>query len=118
MTAGVGEDHEAEGGAALAARAIQPRSPFLRRGDVGGAQNAAQGLAAEGKAFVFDQLLMQVGIVESGIAGASQLDHLLASLVGQRPGLWMSGVAVHQPSDGVGLIAALKTLHLSFTALQ
>lgn len=118
VTAGIGEEHEAEGGAALAACAINTGPPLLRRGEMGAAKEAAQGLAAEGEALVFDEFLMEVGVVESSITGARQFEHLLAYLIGQCPGLRASGVAVQQPSNGVGLIAAHQALHLASAALQ
>ena len=52
MTAGIGERHHAETWAGRAAGAVLARPALLRRGQFGGPQDAAHGLAADGEVFL------------------------------------------------------------------
>ena len=52
VTAGIGERHHAEARTGRAAGAILTRPALLRRGQFGGAQDAAHGLAADGEIFL------------------------------------------------------------------
>src|SRR5436305_6283888 len=71
MAAGIGEKHQAEAGPAWTAGTILTRTALLGRRSFGLAQNAAHALPAQGKAFVLDQLLPQMRIIEAGILGRS-----------------------------------------------
>src|SRR6266849_1610539 len=70
----------------LSPRAIFGRTAFLWRAHSGIAQNALHAGPAEGQPLDFDQLLMQVGVIETGVSAAGQLDHLVPDLLGDRVG--------------------------------
>jgi len=56
--------------------------------------------------------------MEAGILAARQFEDGLALTIGQNPGHGRSTIAVMHPSHGVGPIAPLAPLHLSFTQLR
>ena len=118
MTAGIALQHHAEAGAAGAASTILARTSFLRRRAFGVAKNAAHALAAEGDAFVGDEFLLEMGVVEAGVFAACQFEDTLTKGGGQGPRFGSAAVAMPHPGGGVGLEAALEALHLAFTALQ
>ena len=118
MATSVGQLHQAEAGTALAAGAILARAPFLRRSQPCGAQKAPQAFAGEGKAFLGDELLVQMGIVEAGISGACQVEDALPPVGGKSPRFGEAAVAMRQPIGGAGLKATFKALHLSFAQFQ
>ena len=51
---------------------MSSRAAFTRRADSGRTKQPAESFAAEREAFLFDELLAEMVIVESGIGGASQ----------------------------------------------
>ena len=89
----------------------------MRGGPLGVTKDAAHGFAAEAEAFVLDELLPEMRIVEAGIFAARQFEHPLTELRGHGPGFGLTAVAVPHPSDGIGLEAAFEPLHLAFAAL-
>jgi hypothetical protein len=115
---GIGKRHHAKAGPGQAAGAVLAGPAFLRRGQFRGAQDAAHGLAADGKVFLGVELLAEMGIVEALILAAGQGQD--QKLLGKRksPGHGASAIAVLHPVHGIGLIAPLEPLHLPFTQLQ
>ena len=69
---GIGERHHAETWAGRAARAVLARPAFLRRGQLGAAQDAAHGLATDQDVLLGVEFLAEMGIVEALILGAGQ----------------------------------------------
>lgn len=63
--------------------AMSGRAAFSGRADPGGPQEAAKGLAAEGKTFLFDEFVVQMMIVETAIFRAGQVQDGLANAIGQ-----------------------------------
>ena len=118
MTAGIGERHHAETRAGRAAGAVFARPALLRRGQFGGAQDAAHGLAADGEVLFGAKFFRQMRIVEALILAAGQGQDQLLLGNGNGPRHGASAIAVLHPADGIGLIAALEPLHLAFTQLQ
>ena len=118
MTAGVGEHHHAQAGTAQAASAVPARAALLRRCQLGAAQNAAYGLAADRQMLFAVQLLAEMRIVEANILAACQFENRPALGSGKSPGHGPSAIAVMHPGHGVGTIAPLEPLHLAFTQLQ
>lgn len=57
---------------------------FARRADAGGAQDAAKRFAAEREAPLFDQLFVEVMVVEAGVTRGGQMQQLLAC-AGRQP---------------------------------
>jgi hypothetical protein len=57
-----------------AALAMRGSAAFAGRADPGRAQQTADGLAAEGEAFLLDQFFTEVVVVETGIGGAGQIE--------------------------------------------
>lgn len=51
---------------------------FARRADATGAQQATQGFAAEGEALLFNELFMEMVVVETGVTGARQSEDAFA----------------------------------------
>ena len=76
-------DEFAFAGGAQTALAMSGRAALSGRGDAFATQQTAQGLAAEGEAFLLDELLREVMIVEAGVAGAGQSEDASAHAVGQ-----------------------------------
>jgi hypothetical protein len=60
----------------------------------------------------------QVRIVEALILAAGQAQDQLLLRKGNGPRHGTSAIAMLYPADGIGLITAFKTLHLTFTQLQ
>src|SRR5437868_11687602 len=118
MTAGVGEHHHAEAGAAQAAGAVLARATLLRRSQLGRAQDAAHALAADREVLFAVQFLAEMRIVEAAILAARQCEDRPAQSCGQSPGHGPSPIAVMHPGHGVGTVAPLEALHLPFTQLQ
>src|SRR5271170_7105408 len=118
MTAGIGERHHAEAWAGRAVAAILARPALLRRGQFGGPQDAAYGLAADGEVFLDPKFFREMGIVEALILAAGQGQDQLLLGRRQSPRHGASAIAVQYPADGIGLIAAFEALHLAFTQLQ
>ena len=78
MTAGIGERHHAEAWAGRAAGVIFAGPALLRRGQFGGAQDAAHGLAAEAEILLDPKFFGEVGIVEAPVLAPGQVqDQLL-----------------------------------------
>src|SRR5271166_1955603 len=59
-----------------------------------------------------------MGIVEALVLAAGQAQDQLPLGRGQSPRHGASAIAVLNPADGIGLIAAFEALHLTFTQLQ
>src|SRR5579862_2531593 len=59
------------------------RTAFAWWADAVGAEQAAQGFAAEGEAFVFDELLVEMMIVEAGVARVRESEDAVACALGQ-----------------------------------
>jgi hypothetical protein len=118
MTTGIGERHHAEAWAGRPAGAVFSRPALLRRRQFGGAQDAAHGLAADGEVLLEAKFFRQMRIMEALVVAAGQAQDQL--LLGNRnsPRHGASAIAVLDPADGIGLIAALEALHLAFTQLQ
>ena len=118
MTAGVGEHHHAEAGTTQAASAILAGTTLLRGSQLGSAQDAAHGLAADGQMLFAVEFLAEMRIVEAGILAARQTQDGLAQSNRQSPRHGPSAIAMVHPSNGVGAIAPLEPLYLPFTQLQ
>jgi hypothetical protein len=67
VRAPIKQDNVAFAGRTQPARAMGGRTAFSGRADSGTAQQATQGFAAEGKAFLFGELFTQMMIVKAGI---------------------------------------------------
>ena len=63
-------DQFALAGRAQTALAMSGRAAFAWRADAVGAEQPAQGFAAQREAFLFDELLVQVMVVEASVARA------------------------------------------------
>src|ERR1700732_2961904 len=72
MAAGVGEHHHTEAGTAQAASAILAGTALLWRCQLGRAQDAAHGLAADDEVLLAVQFLAEMRIVEALILAACQ----------------------------------------------
>jgi hypothetical protein len=72
MTAGVAKRHHAETRAGRAPGAVLAWGALLRGGQLGGAQNASHGLAAEPETFLGAKFFGEVRIVEAHILAAGQ----------------------------------------------
>src|SRR5580700_10332821 len=118
MTAGIGEHHHAEAGTAQAAGAVLASTALLRRCQLGAAQDAAHGFAADRQMLFAVQFLAEMRIVEALILAAGQFEDRPPQRSGQSPGRWPSAIAVMHPGHGIGTVAALEPLHLAFTQLQ
>ena len=68
---------------AQTALAMSGSAAFAGRAEALAAQQTAQGFAAEREAFLLDELLAEVMVVEAGIAGAGQLQDAIAHALGQ-----------------------------------
>jgi len=115
---GVGERHHAETWAGQASRTVLAGPAFLGRGQLGAAQDSADGLATDRKVLVGVELLTEMRIIEAQIFGAGQVQdqHLLGNRKSPRHGA--SAIAMLDPGNGIGLISPLEPLHLPFTQLQ
>jgi hypothetical protein len=118
MATGVGEHHHAEAGTAQAAGAVLAGTALLRGSQLGGAQDAAHGLAADLEFFLRVQFFTEMRIVKALILAARQCQDRPAQGRGQSPGHGPSAIAVLYPSDAVGTVAPLEPLHLPLTQLQ
>jgi hypothetical protein len=118
MAAGVGKRHHAQTGTGRPAGAILAGSTLLRRGQFGGAQDAAHRLATDREAFSAAKFFRQMRIVEALVLAASQLQDQLLLGKRNRPGHGTSAISVLHPADRIGPIAALEALYLAFTQLQ
>ena len=118
MTTGIGEGHHAEAWAGRSAGAVLAGAALLRRRQAGGAQDAAHGLAADDEVLFGTKFFRQMRIVEAlvFVAGQAQDQLLLGNRNGPRYGA--SAVAVVDPAEVIGPIAALEALHLAFAQLQ
>jgi len=65
VTAGIGERHHAETRAGQASETVGAGPALLQRGQLGGPQDAAHGLAAEAEAFLRAKFFCEMGIVEA-----------------------------------------------------
>jgi len=61
------------------------RSAFTGRADAAGAEEAANGFAAEREALFFNQLFVEMMIVETGVARACQSEDAVAGGLGGAP---------------------------------
>ena len=102
MTAGIGEHHHAEAGTAQAAGAVLASAALLRRCQLGGAQNAAYGLAADRQMLFAVQFLAEMRIVEANILAADQFENRATLGSRESPGHRPSAIAVMHPGHGVG----------------
>jgi len=73
VKAAIKQQHLALASAGETALAMGGSTAFAGRSDPGRAQQTAEGLAAEGEAFLFDQFFAEVVVVETGIGGAGQM---------------------------------------------
>src|SRR5450631_77779 len=94
MGAAVEQDDLALASGTDAALAMSGRASFAGRAQASGAQQAAQGFAAEREAFLFGELLAEMVIVEPGIGGAGQAQDAVTHGLGQaaRTGSSATGV--------------------------
>src|ERR1019366_10528672 len=118
VTAGIGERHYAQARAGRPAGTVLARPALLRRGQVRGTQNAAHGLAADGEVLFGTKFFREMRIVEALVLATGQVQDQL--LLGRRQGprRGVSTIAVLDPSDGIGPVAAFEALHLAITQLQ
>lgn len=70
-------------GRAQAALAMSGRSAFAGRAEAGGAQDATERFTAEREAFLFDELVVKVMVVETGVAEAHQSEQAAAHALGE-----------------------------------
>jgi hypothetical protein len=117
MTGGIGEHHHAKAWTRRTAGAILASPALLRRSQFRGPQDAAHGLAADGELLLDAEFLRQMGIVEAPVLAPGEIQDqlLLGNRNGPRHGA--SAIAVLDPANGIGLIAALEPLYLPFTQL-
>src|SRR5664280_1468828 len=118
VTAGIGEHHHAQAWAGRSARPVLARPALLRRRQFGGAQDAAYGLAADGEVLFVTKFFRQMRIVETLVLAPGQVQDQLLLGKGNGPGHGASPIAMLDPADRIGPIAAFETLHLPFTQLQ
>ena len=97
MGTGVGKRHHAETRAGRAPGAILAGPAFLRRGQLGPAQDTAHGLAADGEVLLGVEFLAEMGIVEAPILAAGQAQDQLLLEKGDDPRHGASAIAMlHQ----------------------
>jgi hypothetical protein len=118
VTTGIGERHHAEARAGRAAGTISTRPALLRRRQFGGAQEAAHGFAADGEVLFDTKFFRQMRIVEALVLATRQVQDQLLLGKRQGPRHGASAIAVLDPANGIGPIAAFEALHLAFTQLQ
>ena len=118
VTAGIGERHHAQARAGRPAGTVLAKPALLRRGQFRGTQNAAHGLAADGKVLLETKFFCEMRIVEALVLAPGQVQDQLLLGKRQGPRHGASTIAVLGPSDGIGPVAAFEALHLAFTQLQ
>src|SRR5208282_713172 len=118
VTAGIGERHPAQARAGRSAGTVLARPALLRRGQFRSAQNAAHGLATDGEVLFGTKFFREMRIVEALVLATGQVQDQLLLGNRQGPRRGASAIAVLDPSDGIGPVAAFEALHLAFTQLQ
>ena len=98
---------------AEAALAVSRRAAFSGGAEAFAAQQTAEGLAAEGEAFMFDELLAEMMIVEAGVAGARQTEDALAGAFGQAAGTGATAAGVCQSRCAALPITGFEALDMS-----
>ena len=81
---------------AQAALAMSGRPAFAGRSDAAGAEQSPQSFAAQREAFFFDELLLEMMIVEAGVARARQFQGALAYGLRRAPGTGAAPADVSQ----------------------
>ena len=85
--------------------AMSRRTAFARRADALGAQQTAEGLAAQRETFLLAELFAEMVIIEAGIAGAGQMQDGSTDALGQAAVAGTAAVSVSQ-SRGAALPVA------------
>ena len=100
MTAGIGERHHTEARPGRPAGAVLARPALLRRAQLGGAQDAAYGLAAEEEVLLDSKFFRQMRVVEAPVLATGQTQDQLLLRKRNRPRHGASTIAVlHQPIE-------------------
>ena len=92
--------------------AMSGRAAFARRADARDAKQTAEGLAAEREAFLLDQLLVEVMIVEAGIATAHELQDAAAHAWRQAARVGPAPAGMCQSRCTALPVARFKPFHL------
>lgn len=112
MQAGIEQQHLSFAGARETAQAMSRSPSFARRAQSGRTQETTEGFAAEREAFDLTELLMEMMIVESGIAGAGQSENALAQRIGQAARAGTAAADVSQSRCAALPIARFETFDM------
>jgi len=99
-------------GRAQTALAMSGRAAFAGRADAAGAEQPSQGFAAQREAFFFDELLLEMMIVEAGVARARQFQDALAYGLRRAPGTGAAAADVCQSRCAALPIARFEPLDM------